>query len=222
MNEEPTTTLIQINPEANPDVTALYQKGVDLKEYATTLVIASDDDIRASTNDLSIIAGVKKAIESQRQDYVKPINDHLKAVNNAFKGFTQPLTEADSLFREKVLGYRAEQERIRTEQERINDLRMEAAKAEMELKGEITEAVDLAPVQREAPARYHGEVGTLGTSKQWHFEVEDFALLPDEYKVADTTKIRKVVQAGATVPGVKAWQEEGLRITRAVQVEHGR
>ncbi len=211
---EPNTTLIQINPEGNPEVTALYQKGVDLHTYAKTLVITSDEDIKLATSDLSIIAGVKKAIETLRQGYVKPINDHLKAVNNAFKEFTEPLTEADSLFRGKVLGYRAEQERIRMEQERINDLRMEAAKAEMELQGEITETVDLMPVQREAPNRYRTDAGLLGTSKKWNFEVEDFALLPDEYKLPDATKIRKVIQAGASIPGIKAWQEEGLRITR--------
>ena len=207
------STVIQIRPETNPDVTALYQEGVRLQEYAEALVIVSDADIRSSTDDLSIIAGVKKAIEALRQDYVRPLNEHLKAVNATFKDFTQPLTEADGLLRQKVLAYRAEQECIRAEQERINALRMEAAQAEMELQGEITEAVRLTPVQQESPSRYRTDTGLLGTSRKWQFEVEDFAILPDEYKLPDTTKIRRVIQAGASIPGVKAWQEEGLRVT---------
>ena len=89
--------------------------------------------------------------------------------------------------------------------------------AEMELQGEITEALDLTPVQRESPGRYRSDAGLLGTSKKWQFEVEDFALLPDEYKLPDATKIRKVVQAGVSIPGIKAWQEEGLRVTRRTE-----
>ena len=213
MEETATTASIQIHPETDSKIQALYREGETLHSYAEALVITSDDAIRATTSDLSIIAGLKKAIEKRRREYVNPLNDHLKTVNAAFKGFVQPLTDADSLMREKILAYRAEQERIRAEEERINALRIEAAEAEMKLKGEITEPVDIVPVQREAPARYRTDVGTLGTSKRWQFEVEDFALLPDEYKEPDTTKIRRVIQAGASIPGVKAWQEEGLRVT---------
>ena len=112
-----------------------------------------------------------------------------------------------------MLAYRAEQERQRQEQERINRLRAEAALAEMVLKGELTEPVGLVQVAEEAPARYRTETGTLGTAKTWRFEVEDFAALPDQYKEANMVMIRKVVQAGASIPGVRAWQEENIRIT---------
>jgi len=212
-NEAESSALVQIKPETDLRVLALYQEGVRLHEYAKALVITSDAVITASTNDLSIIVGLKKAIEERRQEYVRPLNEHLKAVNATFKSFTQPLTEADGLTRQKILDYRAEQERIRAEQERINSLRMEAARAEMELQGEMTEAVGLTPVQQESPNQYRTDMGTLGKSLTWKFEVEDFAILPDEYKLPDVTKIRRVVQAGVSIPGVKAWQEEGLRVT---------
>jgi hypothetical protein len=57
-------------------------------------------------------------------------------------------------------------------------------------------------------------MGTMGTAKVWKFEIADFTLLPDEYKVPDLIKISKVVRAGVNIPGVKSWQEESLRITR--------
>ena len=212
-NQDQENPAILVQPESDSRVMALFQEGVTLNEYAQALVITSSEDIKATTNDLSIIAGVKKAIEELRQGYVRPLNDHVKDVNATFKDFTQPLIEADATTREKILAYRADQDRIRAEQERINALRIEAAQAEMVLKGEITEAVDLVSVQQESQNRYQTDMGTLGTSKTWRFEVEDFALIPDEYKLADTAKIRKVVQAGATIPGVKAWQEESLRVT---------
>ena len=47
----------------------------------------------------------------------------------------------------------------------------------------------------------------------WKFEVIDINLLPDDYKMADLVKIRRVVIAGAAIPGVRVWQEEALRVT---------
>lgn len=213
MAELQETAIIHVRPDADPRVTALYQEGVRLQQYAEARIIESDQDIKDATDDLSIIAKLKKAIEEKRKEYVVPIGDYLKAVNETFKQFTEPLNQADAITRRKVLDYRAEQERIRLEQEKINRLREEAARAEMQLKGELTEPVGLLKVQDEAPARYRTDSGTLGTGKVWKFEVVDFSLLPNDYKVADIVKIRKVVIAGATIPGVRAWQEESLRVT---------
>jgi len=137
------TALIQIRPDTDEKVVSLYQEAVKLQQYAEARVIQSDGDIKVATDDLSIIAKFKKAIEEKRKEYVGPINEHLKAVNKVFQDFTAPLTEADSITRQKILVYRKEQERIRQEQERINALRLEAARAEMELKGELAESVEL-------------------------------------------------------------------------------
>jgi len=213
MTEE--TAIINVKPDANEAVIALYQEAIALEVRAVKIVIATDEDVKSVTNDLSVIAGLKKAIEEKRKEYTQPINDHLKAVNEAFKNFTEPLNVADKSIRYKVLEYRHEQERIRQEQERINQLRIEAARAEMELKGELTESVELVEERPEQPQHYWAEAGELGTVTIWKFEVIDFSLLPDQYKLPDMVKIRKVITAGATIPGVKAWKEETLRINTA-------
>lgn len=206
--------LVYVRPDIDPGVAALYQEGVKLQEYAESRTIQSTEDLTAATNDLSVISKVKKAIEELRTTkYTKPLNDHLKTINTAFKEFVAPLETADTITRRKVLDYRAELERKRLEEERINHLREEAARAEMALKGEVTEPVNLVAVAPVAPTLHRAAGGTMGAANTWKFEVEDFSLLPDDYKVPDMVKIRKVVVAGATIPGVKAWQEEGLRIT---------
>ena len=49
------------------------------------------------------------------------------------------------------------------------------------------------------------------TNKVMKFEVVDFKALPDEYKISDDVKIRKVVNAlkmDTNIPGVKVWEEE--------------
>ena len=208
------TALIQVRPDADPRVLALYEESVKLLGYAEARTILSDDDVKVATEDLSVIAGVKKAIEAKRKEYTGPINEHLKATNGAFGTFTEPLTRADTLNRQKVLAYRAEQELVRQEQESINRLREEAARREMELKGEISEPVGLVQVAEEAPARYRTETGTLGTAKIKKWEVVDLKAVPIEYMMIDAAKVGKVVRAGIpNIPGIRIYEVENLRVT---------
>lgn len=213
LDEPGATALIHVRPDVDPRVLKLYEESVALLRDAEAQSIQSNQDVKVATDNLSIIARLKKAIEDKRKEYTVPLNDHLKAFNEAFKSFIEPLTRADAVTRKKVLDYRAELERVREEEERINRLREEAARSEMALKGELTETGGLVEVSQGAPAHHRTDMGTVGTQKAWQFEVVDFALLPDEYKEADMKKIRKVVIAGATIPGVRAWQEESLRVT---------
>ena len=208
-----TTTVIRIRPGIDEAVMALHVEAAKLRLYADTRVIATDGDVKLATDDLGFIAKLKKAIEDKRKEYIGPIDEHKKAINDTFKGFSDPLAEADKIIRGKILVYRQEQERIRAEQERINQLRMEAARAEMELKGELTESVGLVEVAPSAPNHYRGEAAILSKTMLPKFEVVDFALLPDEYKQVDAAKLGKVVRAGLrTIPGVRIWVEESLRV----------
>lgn len=211
--DQESTALVHIAPNTDASVIALYLEAQGLLTYANYRTIATDDDVKLATDDLGIMSRLKKAIEARRREYTVPLNDHLTTINEAFKTFTAPLAEADSTTRAKVLVYRAEQARQRAEQERINSLREEAARAEMKLKDELTEPTDLVEVAPVQPAHYRTDSAMTGTVKRWKFEVEDFDALPNEYKLPDTTKIRKVVTAGASIPGVRAWQEDELRVT---------
>jgi len=212
--EVPTTALVHILPSANTEVMALHQEGQKALQYAQARVVQSDDDVKLATDDLSIIATRKKVMEEQRTSYTKPLNDHLKAVNEAFKRFMEPWNEADTLNRSKILAYRAEQERVRQEQERINQLREEAARAEMQLTGELSEPVGLVELAPAPATGYSTGAGQLGTVKIKKWEVSDLKLVPLEYMVIDAAKVGKVVRAGIpSIPGIRIWEEEGLRVT---------
>jgi len=208
------TALVRIKPEQDALVQAFYDQALGLRDYAEKLVITTADDLRPATNDLSVIAKLKKALEEKRKEYVKPLQEHVQEINDAFKNLVEPILAADSITRQKILGYRQEQERIRQEQERINRLRMEAARAEMELKGELTESVELVETQPEQPNHYRTDTGTLATMKVRKWEEVDFAQVPDEYKMIDAAKVGRVVRAGiSSIPGIRIWEEETLRVT---------
>ncbi len=206
--------MIKVSPEGDEVVLNLKAAAVKLESYAICLTVSTNVDVKKVTDDLSMLAYLKKAFEDKRKEYVGPINDHLKSVNEAFKSLTAPLLSADSILRGKVLAYRQEQEHIRTEEEDINALRLAAAQKEMKLKGDLSESVDLVEVREEQPERYRAEAGTLGTAKIPKWELIDFALLPDRFKMENATLIGKVVRAGEReIPGVRIWLEESLRVT---------
>ena len=214
MTEQTNTTLININPKADSQVVAFYNEALGLQKYAEARVIKTVEDLKPATNDLSIISRIKKGMEERRKEYIKPLDDHKKEINDAFKMLMTPIETADKITREKILGFNAEQERIRREQEEINRKRIEAAEAEMKLKGEITESVNLIEIIPEAPKRTFTDMGTASTFKVRKWEIIDFALVANDLKIIDAGKVTKLVKAGiGSIAGIRIWEEDSLRVT---------
>ena len=206
------TALLRIDPRQDAIVLGFYDEAKKLLDYANARVIMSLDDAKLAADDLSMIAKLKKAMESKRKDYLQPFQDHVKEVNEIYKTLMQPIETADMVTRSKVLSFQREQAELKAKQEEINRLRMEAATKEAELNnGEIKESVNIIDVVT-VPTHVYADNGTLGTSKVWKFEVEDLTKIPLEYLMPDMVKIGKVVRAGVKIPGVKSWQESSLRV----------
>ena len=207
------TALVKVQPETDIEVMAFYNEGLKLRQYAEARLIITAEDLKPATDDLSIIAKVKKAMEEKRKDYLKPFQDHIKETNDAFKNLMEPIEIADKITRQKILAFQAEQQRIRQEQEQINRLRMEAAQKEMELKGELAESVNLIEIAPEAPRKTVTEIGSASTFKVRKWEIVDFRLVPDELKIIDAGKVTKLVKAGiGTIAGIRIWEEDSLRV----------
>ncbi len=205
--------IVQVNPGADPAITALRTECDRLLAWAESRVVTNNEEVELATEDLSGLANLLKAIETRRKEYTVPLDEHKKTIMAFFAQLTEPLERANKLTRDKILSYRRQVEAARAEAEAIERAKFDLARREEALKGEHT--VDLAPVTKPeaAPSHVRTEVGTLGVPKVWKFEVENFSLLPDEFKLPNMVKIRKVVAAGVKIPGVKSWQEESLRIT---------
>jgi len=213
MTEE-TTALIKINPRIDNEVLSFHNEALKLQEYAEARVIATAGDLKPATDDLSIIARVKKALEEKRKEYVKPLQEHVKEINETFKSLMGPIEQADTVTREKILAFQSKQKLIREEQEKINKLRLEAAQREKELKGEVSEPVELVEVIPEASKRTRTDMGLASTFKVRKWEVIDFSLVPDDMKMIDTGKVTKLVKAGiGAIAGIRIWEEDSLRVT---------
>jgi len=204
------TAIVRVKPEQDIEVQSFYDQALKLAEYAEARDIAIIEDLKPATDDLSIIARVKKALEAKRKEFIQPLQDHIKEINDAFKRLMEPIEIADKTTRSKILAFQQEQERIRREQEEVNRLRMEAAQKEMELKGELSELVSLVEVSPEAPKRVSTDMGTAGQRDNWKWEVVDFALVPDGYKMINSGVLTPVVKASKgkiTIPGIRIYNE---------------
>lgn len=216
-NQDMATALIRVAPSSDQAVIALYTEGLKLKDYALARVILIDADLKPATEDLSIIAGLRKAIEEKRAEYTKPIRGHLDTVNEAFKQLIAPLVEADAVNRDKMKAYKAELDRKRREAEEIEAEKYKLAQREAALKGgEIT--ADLTPVEMPAPAlaRIHTETGSSSFYKLPKWELVDKSLVPAEYLMVDAAKVTAVVKASKgtiVIPGIRIWMEDTLKVT---------
>ncbi len=209
--------VIKVEPGKDPAVQALLLEVLIIQKCARERQVLSAEDVKVAANDLALIIPLKKRIVEVLKEYLGPIKQHVEDVNDAFKLLLDPLNEADRTTRVAVKEYDAKQEAIRAEQERINRLRMEAAQAEMELKGELSESVQVVEVQPEVPKHYRAEAGMLGKVDHWKAEVFDFALLSDDYKIENTQKLNAAARTykdKRTIPGVRIYNDPDYRATQ--------
>jgi hypothetical protein len=210
------TVKITTTPQPSDAIVKLQAEAESLLMYARERIIDNDDDAKGAVEDLSIISGVKKALEENRQQYTKPLNARLDTINAVFKTVSVPLAEADKITRDKVLAYNADQDRKRAEAERINALKREVAKAEMELHGEILPDTNTTSVEVPdgSKQRIRGSMGMASKSVNWKWKLKNFAELSDEYKLPDAAKIGKLVRAGMReIPGLEIYPEDNLVVT---------
>ena len=204
------TAILNVTPQSDPAVRAFSDSIDALLKYANERSITSQADVKTATEDLSIISKLKKEIEAKRKEYTSPLDAHLKVINAVFKGVQEPLLEADGILRKKVLGYQTEMARQAAEAERIAAEEARLAEEKAALTGQPVEPTESAVV---APPKTttKGEFGTSGQAMIAKFEVEDFAKLPDKYKLPNDALIGKLVRAGETdIPGVRIWKEPTL------------
>lgn len=120
-------------------------------DAAHAIEVRNAAEQEAAVEFLAVAARERKNAEAARTKLVKPLNDHVKMINETFKPKTTALDEASQVVKQKVLVYRAEQEELRKEaQARLDAERAELARAAEE---ERRRREDEARIARENAAR---------------------------------------------------------------------
>jgi len=142
-----------------------------------------------------------------------PFQEHIKEVNAVYQVYMEPIEQADKITRNKWTAWKNEQDRLKAEQERINNLRIEAQRAEAALNnGEIKEEIKLVEVIV-APKRTVTDMGTASQKQNWTYEILSFKDLSDDYKLPNTSALNalaKSVKDTRVITGLRIFNNPGM------------
>mgnify|MGYP000761340369 CR=1 FL=1 len=182
---------------------------------------------------LKEISQKKKDFKAQRDKYVKPMKDSIKAIDEKLQEPIKLLDKMETIVRETLNNYlaevnRREQERLALEKKKAEEeaLRkmeeLEQAKAQSGEYDEVTQKAIARTVDHEqnklVEATTKQEKINLSTSGAsvsmvWDFEIIDKAQIPLEFLKVDETAIRNAIRSGQReINGVKIFQKPQLSL----------
>lgn len=204
-----------------------------IEERAKAIVVNDAVSYDNTVLFLKEIAQKKKDFKAQRDKYVKPMKDSIKAIDEKLQEPIKTLEKMEAIVRETLNNYlaevnRREQERLALEKKKAEEeaLRkmeeLEHAKLQSGEYDEVTQKAIARTVDHEqnkiVEATTKQEKINLSTSGAsvsmvWDFEIIDKAQIPLEFLNVDETAIRNAIRAGEReISGVKIFQKTQLSL----------
>lgn len=204
-------------------ITINEQQGLKEAEELTNKLeiinVTDQQSLELATSHKNNARKMLQRLDEIRKGMTKPLDDAKKNIMGFFRPFEDKLNHCMDGNKDTIGTYLAEQEKIRREQEEILRKkqeaeaerlrkRAEAVKTESkreELLEKAEEAENIVPVLPEIKTE-----GTY-TKTVWTYEIEDFNLLPNEYKIPNETMIGQVVRSTKgklIIPGVKIFSKQ--------------
>lgn len=204
-----------------------------IEERAKAIVVNDAVSYDNTVLFLKEIAQKKKDFKAQRDKYVKPMKDSIKAIDEKLQEPIKTLEKMEAIVRETLNNYlaevnRREQERLALENKKAEE---EALRKMEELEHAKLQSGEYDEVTQKAIARtvdYEQNKIVEATTKQekinlstsgasvsmvWDFEIIDKAQIPLEFLKVDETAIRNAIRAGEReISGVKIFQKPQLSL----------
>ncbi len=228
--------IIQIDAILQNHITAAVQKAKEIEiltaavQKAKEIEILTEQDLTTSTDIVKFIKEKAKQVETQRKNFVDPINASVKNINAQFKALSEPLDEAEKILKSKILDFQrkleAEKRAIEeAKRKEVEEMARKAAEQQVE-SGEITQQqaeifnkqLDFAmqkPIEIEK-IRGSATGAVSSIAKRWTYKVVDIQKLanarPDLVEEISSL-IRKEIAAGVrNIDGLEIYQEETVSI----------
>lgn len=212
----------------------LVTRADDLVAKVGALEITTEARAEQATDLGGMIVEFLKGVQAERVELVKPINDHVKRINDKFRPHITALETAKANLRRKLgVWQEDERRRLRNEQlarEREERIQREAAEAAALERAEAAEAAGrpeaaerimdvaaLAPEPPPAPPVQHqpvrGRMGATASSRTvWDYEVtsiEELCAARPDLVLANTATIGQLVRGGERkIPGVRIFSKQ--------------
>lgn len=207
MGDRMETTALE--PISDKETSEISFKALSILKDAENLEIQDKFGVEYGTALLADIARIKKGAEDRRNFFVRPLNQHVKMINDLFKRILAPIEKADQILRSKIMAHR-QQEQQRIQEELEKEARR---KAELEAEGYPASEMVIAKVQ-DPPKTVRVEgIGATTARKVWDFEIEDESQIPRPYLSVSEQAIRAAIKSGMrSIPGVRIFEKEILSV----------
>lgn len=189
---------------SNNEVAVIEKKVSPLILKAEKLVISGPKDMDEANTLLSQMNKANDLIKKTKDETYKPAYATVVAIRKQWKGIEDLFGGGIDGLRRKMGAYQTEQKRLADDEAKRIASRVGPGKGNLKPETAVKqmEAID------QPAAVIAGDAGLTKFRTEKRFEVEDFAKLPDEYKVANETAIRAAMKNGTEVPGVRYFEEQ--------------
>lgn len=192
------------------DIVPTIQKQISpIVSQAQQLKITSPEEMTEASTLLTQLNKNNDRVTKEKESITKPLNEALRVERGRWKPIELQLEEAIKITRQKMSEYQTkESENAKRDADKIA-LRVGEGRGKLKPETAAKKIEALAPDKN---------VTVAGGSVQFvtvkHFEIVNFNLVPDEYKLADETKIRHQMRAGIEVSGVRYYETQEPRNSR--------
>lgn len=195
------------------------QKEVSIFERkADELSISSSADVEVAADLLGSIKKMQKHLKGQETEAKKPYQELVKGIIAAFKPINLKLSAAEDTIKGKVVEYRKAEAQKAEEQKAKIEARVGEGRGKLKVQTAINKISDVEASKSAA----HVDTGnsTMTVRKVKKLEITDESLIPREYLVVDSAKVRAAAfkiydlkKEGvevAMIPGVNVTEEESI------------
>ena len=218
------------DPTLTPEVRESVNQALVLADSAQAVVVTTAEHYCQAGEIRKRLRSVESQLEAKRKELTGPILTIKKSIDDFFNKPKDRLTAAIKRLDTGMLTFQAEQRRKAAEEQArlqreadekaaAERKRLAEAQAKAEAENKPLAAAVAAKQAEEVQAPVvHVTVPTVkvegvSTRQVWKFKVEDFAKLPDEYKLADEAELGKMARTfhdSKPVPGVVFYAESVL------------
>lgn len=178
------------------EITVIKTKATKGFNQASTLVIATNEDMPKASDLLGNIKTAAKIVDLKKKEITDPMNQAIKKVRELFAPIEKSLAEAESMVKTKMLDFQRELDRKAAEE--MAAIEEKVTKQEMT----FSEANQQAASIESAPKAVTSKKGTVSFREVQVVEVTNELLIPREYLAIDMVAVRKDALSGIFIPGV--------------------
>lgn len=175
-----------------------------LVKQANNLLIDDQQKVGVASDILSQVKDYKKGLKDKKESITKPLNESLKNIRSLFAPLEANLDEVEIIIKRKVLAFNDEVRKKADAEKAKLEARLEKGTIKVE-----TAFKKMADVV-EPETKVMGNTGKLIEKTIREAVIGDENLIPREYFVLDMVKIRKVIAAGGSIPGVNVIEKKTI------------